>query len=179
LILHAELPVQRFTVAEAETAGEAWGFNCGPGALCGVLGLLPDVARQHMKGFEQKRYTNPTMMFDALRSLSVAFTVHATPRGGMLPWPKRGLIRIQWGGPWMKEGVPIKARYRQTHWVGSWVTSDGATWIYDINACEWGGWCPLDGWKSDVVPWVLKECVPRNDGTWSMAHVIDVEAQAR
>ena len=172
--LPTELPIQRFTVAEAEAAGEAFGFNCGPGALCGVLGLMPEEVRPHLVGFEQKHYTNPTMMFGALRALKALGDARVAPKGARLPWPKLGLVRIQWGGPWMREGVPMKARYRQTHWVGSCITSDGAIWIYDINACEWGGWSPLAGWEKDVVPWLLNECVPRNDGSWLMTHAIEV-----
>lgn len=168
-------PAQRFTVAEAEAASDAWLFNCGPGALCGVLELSPEQVRPHLQDFEQKGYSNPTLMFAALRSLGVDYGVQSSTRGAMLEWPKLGLVRVQWGGPWMKPEVPLRARYRQTHWVGSWKRPiDGQIWIYDINAAEWGGWLPLSAWKDHVVPWLLQECVPRNDGTWLMTHAIEV-----
>lgn len=167
-------PAQRFSVAEAEGAGDEWGLNCGPGALCGVLGLRPEQVRPHMQDFEQKGYSNPTLMFAALRSLKVDYGCQSAPHGAMLEWPKLGLVRIQWGGPWMRPEVPMRARYRQTHWVGSWRGEGGAVQVYDINAAEWGGWVPLAGWTRHVVPWLLKECVPRNDGTWLMTHAIEV-----
>ena len=57
----------------------------------------------------------------ALQSLRVRYTPNSRPLGAMLPWPKLGLVRVQWGGRWMQPGVPMAARYRHTHWVGSWV----------------------------------------------------------
>jgi len=49
-----------FGVQEANAASEAWGFNCGPGALCAVLDLTPDELRPKLGDFEAKGYTNPT-----------------------------------------------------------------------------------------------------------------------
>ncbi|HKY40737.1 MAG TPA: hypothetical protein VJN18_32605 [Polyangiaceae bacterium] len=167
-------PEVRFTTLEAEIAGDTWGFNCGPGAFCAALGLRPEQARPHFKGFEDKGYTNPTMMFEALKSYGAWFNTQSAPRGSMLPWPKHGLVRIQWGGPWMKDGVPMQARYRQTHWVASWVSTLGTLAIFDINAIESGGWLNQGPWENDIVPWLLKECVPRADGTWCMTHAINL-----
>lgn len=166
-------PAQRFTAVEAEAASAEWGFNCGPGALCGVLALRPEQVRPHMQDFEAKGYTNPTLMLAALRSLGVGYGMRSAPLGAMLEWPRRGLVRVQWGGPWMRPAVPMRARYRKTHWVGSW--RGHSAWVYDINASEYGGWLPLEAWKEHVVPWLLKECVPRNDGTWLMTHAIEVQ----
>jgi hypothetical protein len=167
-------PAPAFSPLEADSAGEEWGFNCGPGALCAALGLRPEQVRPHLIGFDEKRYTNPTMMFGALKSLGVAYRTQSAPQGAKLTWPKLGLVRIQWGGPWMKPGVPMGARYRQTHWVASWVSKLGTLAVFDINAIESGGWLNLGTWEIDIVPWLLKECVPRNDGTWTMTRAIEV-----
>ncbi len=169
-------PAIRFTADEADQAWQDWGFNCGPGALCGVLALRPEQIRPHLQGFDEKRYTNPTMMFGALRSLGVRFTAATAPLGAMLPWPKLGLVRIQWGGRWMKPGVPMAARYRQTHWVGSWVDpASGTLAVFDINVAESGGWCNLAPWNLYVVPRLTVATTKGSDGTWLMTHTIEVQ----
>ena len=38
------LHVMRFGLEEAQAASDEWGFNCGPGALCAVLGKTPRLA---------------------------------------------------------------------------------------------------------------------------------------
>lgn len=168
-------PPLRFTADEAEAAFNDWDFNCGPGALCGVLGLRPEQVRPHLKGFDEKRYTNPTMMFNALRSLRVRFSATAAPHGAMLEWPKLGLVRIQWGGRWMKPGVPMAARYRQTHWVGSWRDPrSGALAVFDVNAVDSGGWCNLEPWDRILVPHLTSH-IAGADGTWSMTHAVELK----
>ena len=44
-LLYLRPPALRFTGDEAEQAWRSWGFNCGPGALCGVLQLRPEQVR--------------------------------------------------------------------------------------------------------------------------------------
>ncbi len=87
------------THGECEAAWRDWGANCGPAALAACLGVPIANVRSHLKGFEGMGYTNPTMMFGALRSLGVKWQRMKTPA-----WPVRGLVRIQWHGPWMKAG---------------------------------------------------------------------------
>lgn len=43
-----------------------------------------------------------------------------------------------------------------------------------VNAMPSGGWISLEDWGRDLVPWLLKECVPRADGQWSITHAIEV-----
>ena len=166
-------PTLRFTSADVERAADSWSFNCGPGALCAALQLTPNEARSHFGDFERKGYTNPTLMYAALKSLGVKYTVHQAPLGECsLPWPRLGLVRIQWSGPWTKPGVPIGARYRKTHWVASW-TRDSAkpNAVYDVNLPNW---VKFSDWQSTLVPWLLEECVPRADGQWWATHSIEV-----
>ncbi|HEX4302855.1 MAG TPA: hypothetical protein VHZ78_08675 [Rhizomicrobium sp.] len=158
-----------FTLEDAIRASDEWGANCGPGALAAIMHLTLEQVRPHMIGFEGKGYTNPTMMFDALRSIGRHW------RRTDVRWPRYGLARIQWEGPWTKPGVPLRARYRQTHWVGS-ARSNGETGIFDINAIGNGtGWCSEVIWANSLVPHILKECVPRADGRWHITHAIEVE----
>jgi hypothetical protein len=66
------LPV-RISVEDAEHANDVWGCNCGPGALAAITGLTLDQVRPHMGDFERKRYTNPTLMFAALKSIGARY----------------------------------------------------------------------------------------------------------
>jgi hypothetical protein len=172
----------QFSERAADNACEEWGFNCGPGAVCGLLGLRPeDVRASFGAEFEAKGYTNPTLMCASLRVLSVQFAVHITPNQnapfadqiGAYEWPRFGLARVQWDGPWVGPGIPIAARYRKTHWVAS-VRSDSKHLIFDVNIVRFGGWCPVENWSADVVPWLLKEAEPKANGRWWVTHSIEV-----
>lgn len=164
-----------FNEADANRAFDEWGCNCGPTALAAAVGLTPDQVRPHMLGFEKKKYTNPTMMFEALDSLAgagfIARWKSVTFRGigqGMVT-PEFGLARIQWEGPWTAPGVPLRVRYRKTHWVA--VNFDK---VFDVNAMWCGGWVQYDRWVRDVVPVILRLCVPKANGKWHITHGIPV-----
>lgn len=160
----------RFTADDADRAHREWGANCGPGAIAGILGMTLDEIRPHMGDFESKRYTNPTLMWETLRRLGVEFKSNRERR-----WPAFGLCRIQWEGPWTKPGVPARAAYRHTHWIG--VKRAGADiGIFDINAIGNGtGWCSLADWSGVLVPMILRECVPKASGAWHIAHSVEVK----
>lgn len=176
-----------FTADQAQDAFERWGMNCGPAALAAVCGLPPDTVREYLLGFDQKRYTNPTMMIGALTAMRAAGAIRQYDirvcgiqnrvRDG---WPRFGLARVQWEGPWLADGVPIRARYRQTHWVGAkaiQVLKEGApaVFIFDVNAMQVGGVVNLPTWTERIVPWLTKNYVPRADGGWHLTHTIEVE----
>lgn len=158
---------------EAECANDAWGCNCGPGALAAIMGISLDDVRPHMGDFERKRYTNPTLMFEALDSLGARWK----NRGRRCDWPVHGLCRIQWEGPWTQPGVPPRAAYRHTHWIAvRHPVHSRDVGIFDINCCNNGtGWVSEADWRNLVVPWLLKECVPRASGAWHVTHHIEVE----
>lgn len=167
-----------FTQEDGERAHKEWGANCGPGALAAIMGMTLDEVRPHLGDFERKGYTNPTLMNFALRSIGrrwrtqvLAGTAGGTSTDG---WPTYGLCRIQWEGPWMDPGVPIRARYRQTHWVGAQRGKRGIG-IFDINAMNNGtGWCSLEDWTGTIVPAIL-QLYPRANGRWHITHAIEVE----
>jgi hypothetical protein len=165
----------RFTAEDADRAHDEWGANCGPGAIAAICGLTLSELRPHLGDFEAKHYTNPTLMWAILDSLKVRWGLRKPAT-----WPDYGLVRIQWHGPWMAAGVPRAARYRQTHWVGAAKNCHGETGVFDINAIGNGtGWTSLDNWRSLLVPWLLSECVPRADGTFSLTHSVEVDPLLR
>ena len=164
----------RFTIDDANRAQAEWGANCGPGSIAAVLGLTLDELRPHLGDFEQKRYTNPTLMWDILKRLGVSWRVVR----GAQTWPAFGLARVQWEGPWTAPGVPMRVRYRYSHWVGA-ATIEGAVRVFDLNCMCVGGWVSLEEWRGSVVPWLLKELYPKADGKWHLTHVVEVEPIAR
>jgi hypothetical protein len=166
-----------FGIDEAQKSGDEWGFNCGPAALCAVLGLTPAELRQSMGDFESKGHTNPTLMTDTLTRCVATFRqVYRADQPGGLPELQHGLMRVQWGGPWTKPGVPMRVRYRQTHWVGM---RDGGMEIFDVNAMCVGGWISFNEWSLQLVPWLIRECCPKGDGKWWPTHALEVTPAAR
>ena len=171
----SKLVLPRFTLEDVCRASDEWGANCGPAALALAAGKTLAEIRPHLGDFEAKRYTNPTLMFDSLRRLSVTCysklqwrPVDTVP----LAWPDFGLVRVQWEGPWTAKGVPMRVRYRHTHWVASMVIDGEERWIFDVNCMCVGGWVPLAEWSGSVVPWLLRECEPKADGGWHLTHTV-------
>lgn len=161
---------QVFTLAELEQACEFWGCNCGPVALAVACGVTLTEAHVALPDFDDRHYTNPSMMLQALRFLGAKFTHRWDARLPVEPWPSFGLCRIQWDGPWCRGGVPIQARYRKTHWVAT-ATRGESRGIYDINEPRWVG---FDDWARVIVPEIIKECVPGASGKWWVANAIEV-----
>jgi hypothetical protein len=171
-----------YTIDELKVAIEAWGCNCGPGALAAMVGLKPDDVRAHIPKFDERHYTNPSMMQAALRSLGVGY--HdvddsadrvALDSGGdpMLKWPDYGLMRIQLEGPWLKPGVPPAAAYKHTHWIGcitnAWGFKPGS-WIFDFNT----GWETPESWEAGVVKEITGQ-TKRATGGWHPTHRWELE----
>lgn len=170
------------TFAEAKETYDKWGANCGPGALSAITGASYDRVRGAMVGFEAKGYTNPSMMFSALENLNVKFrsrraenfTINLDNLQDPLPCGL-GLIRVQWEGPWMNSGVPLRARYRFTHWIGC----QKGYLVFDINATNdeqpdgWSGWLPFKAWSIHIVPSILLN-YPKSNGKWHFTHVVEL-----
>lgn len=169
----------RFTAADLKLANEIWGCNCGPGAAAAVCDLTLDEVRPHFAkvGFEAKCYTNPTMMVGALKSIGRPWYTLKPGFSSDLPWPRYGLARVQWEGTWTRPGVPMAARYRQTHWVGAHTGSESIG-IFDINAMEatsaGDGWVALEEWDGQIVPFILKDHNGAT-GRWHLTHIVEIE----
>ena len=165
------ITMPRFTAEDADRAYDEWGVNCGPGAIAAICGMTLDELRPHMGDFERKHYTNPTLMWQVLDSIGARWRLVKPPR----TWPEYGLARVQWEGPWTAPGVPARAAYRHTHWVGAARDPVKGVGIFDINAIGNGsGWCALEDWTGTLVPWILDECVPHASGGWHLTHVVEV-----
>ena len=175
-------PTYSFTEEEARRASDEWGFNCGPAALAAMLDLKPDDVRSAIPDFDAKRYTNPTMMAAALRSLGVSHhdcastetwaiagqLIGRSLRPGTESFPQYGLARIQWEGRWTEPGVPIVARYRKTHWIGTmvvWRGKDRFLRLFDVN----GGWMSFEKWEDEIVP-ALTALYKGASGKWHVTH---------
>lgn len=162
------IPPTRFSEQDADRAFNEWGANCGPSALAAILNMTLDEVRPHMGDFEQKHYTNPSLMNAALRSTGKPW------RKIGAVWPAYGLVRVQWEGPWTEAGVPMRARYRFTHWIGA-TTRTTPIAIFDINCINNGtGWCSLDDWQRVIVPY-LTGLYPSANGKWHITHAIEVQ----
>jgi hypothetical protein len=168
-----------FTIEEAQRFYDEWRFNCGPSALCAVSGKRPEEALLAMPKFLERGYTNPKMMAAALTTFGIGWRVlHAEDGAVNFPknefrFPEYGLVRVQWAGPWTKPGVPVRARYRHSHWIA--VDED---WVFDINCMCAGGWVPFTEWSSQVVPWLLNEVEPKASGEWWATHCWQIERRA-
>lgn len=169
----------RFTAEDADRAFDEWGMNCGPGAIAAICGLTLDELRPHMGDFERKGYTNPTLMWEVLERVGARFRTRGLASNVLkLDFPRYGLARIQWEGPWTAPGVPIRARYRHTHWVGAAIVQ-GRVGVFDINAIGNGtGWSSLEDWSETLVPFILGECVPRASGGWHITHSVEIDRAA-
>jgi hypothetical protein len=152
------------------------GLQMRPWRAPAVAGLTLEEVRPHMGDFERKHYTNPTLMFAALGILANVGILESWEirKPALDGWPRYGLARIQWEGPWTLPGVPLRARYRYTHWVGC-QHGRRSTGIFDINCINNGsGWVSLEDWRAIIVPH-LTALYPRANGRWHVTHSIEVE----
>ena len=165
-------PPLRFTHDDANRAYDDWGANCGPGAIAAMLGMTLDELRPQMGDFEDKRYTNPTLMWDVLNRIGVGFSLTKPARS----WPDYGLARVQWEGPWTNPGVPPRAAYRHTHWVGAHGKNPENVGIFDINCMNSGGWVNVFDWAGTIVPHLVQNCCPKGaSGRWHLTHVVEIK----
>lgn len=165
-----------FTEAEAKAAYDDWGCNCGPTALAFALQTTLDVVRTAIPDFDSRRYTSPTMMSEALSRLGRQVNPLRAPgkfhgkrdrlvgHADMFRGPM-SLVRIQWTGPWTKEGASGKWAARQTHWIACWIENEQRQ-VFDVN----GGIRNFHSWEQEIVPLIVAQ-VPRADGGWFPANV--------
>lgn len=69
------MPVYEYSFDEeaADKAAAEWGANCGPCALAFVARKHIDSIRGVIPGFDEKRYTSPTMMMQGCIALGLKY----------------------------------------------------------------------------------------------------------
>ena len=169
----------RFTADDAQRANSEWGFNCGPGVLCAVLDMTPDELKPRIPWFPEKGYINPTSMLKTLGDMGVGHR-----KAYRSDWPgdlikietPHAIAAVQWAGPWTAPGVPMRVRYRYTHWIG---VRNESREVFDINAVSEGGWISLEEWSGSLVPWLLKQHYDKANGQWWPTRVIEIKGADR
>lgn len=154
-----------FTQAEALRAYDEWGANCGPNALAFILQVPLESVRHAIPGFEEKRYTSPTMMAAGIRSLGrTATAVHtrgSAPTKDTMFGREPFLVRVQFTGPWTQPGANPKWAYWHTHWIVTYMVERQAPMVFDCN----GGIRGYQEWEREIVP-LLTGSIKRADGNW-------------
>lgn len=168
------MPNYVFTEEEARQANAVWGCNCGPTALAFALQITLEQVRPLIPGFDQKRYTNPSMMRHAINSAGYRLS-------NVIPMPyvpgrpnsyerlfctTMALVRVQWCGPWTEPNANPRWAYRQTHWVATW-EERGVPFVFDCN----GGIVTAEQWETSIIPLILKSCIPNANGEWFPTHI--------
>ena len=168
--------VTRFTADDLDRANDAWGCNCGPGSVAAICGLTLDEVRPLFAaaGFDAKRYTNPTMMFEVLNAVGKPWQLSRVAAHV----PRWGLCRIQWHGPWTHADANPRWAYRYAHWIGAAIRrSDDVIGVFDVNAMrstETGqGWTSLADWEARIRPVITAE-IRRASGGWHITPAIEV-----
>lgn len=158
-----------FTEDQAHAAFEEWGCNCGPAALAFACGVGLDEVRRAIPGFEEKRYTSPTMMKAALANLGREFDVVKTELrelpGSAFGYDRPSLVRVQWTGPWTSPGANGRWAYQHTHWIATWRHLRLPS-VFDVN----GGVMSQDRWNRKIVP-LITGSISRADGGYFPTHI--------
>lgn len=165
-----------FTADEARAANVEWGANCGPCALAAACVVDLDVVREVMLEFEERRWTNPTMIEEALHMLvdlpgeeagSRWFRVimsSAASRGFPHLLPVDGIVRVQYEGNWLEPGVPAKAAYKYTHWAA--VCGE---WVFCTLRLE-NEWRTQETWRADIA----QHCREQGYRGWLATHHYEI-----
>ena len=146
---------------DVEEAAATWGANCGPIAL--AAGLRRTLAQvRPLLGTSFKGYMNARDMLDAVKNAGRLGRLVEVEQG----WQGTGFVRIQWEGPWLREGVPIGAALAHTHWV---FALDGR--VFDCNFeplryDTWGAWeyevaAPIIQLTRGATGWRIRDVIVR------------------
>ncbi len=165
-----------FTEAQALKAGDEWGFNCGPAAVAVALNLSLLEVRPLFAavGFEERGFTNPTMIHAVLKAMrgSPLMRTAILFRYEPDPFPHHGIVRVQFDGPWTQKGVPPQAAYEHTHYVATQMSQLGSRFVFDLNAYGWNdhgptGWVSYERWCEKILPLITPK---RGNGGWWITH---------
>ena len=171
---YARLLELQFSSEDMTLAFEEWSCNCGPAALAAVLKITLEEARDLIPEFVARRYTSPTMMGRAIDSAGLLFQELGKSRK-VEPWmcpevfPERGLVRVQWTGPWTAPDANPKWAYRKTHWFSVFSKVTDHVVVFDVNC----GPVPWSQWVT-TIPKLITDEIERSDGGWYLTHLWEV-----
>lgn len=158
---------QLYHPSDVEEAVRLCGATCGPAALAAILQRQVTGVAPYLGDFPSRRHMTPTHMRQALLAADATVLVWHPAKAPSDDPRTYGLSFVQWEGPWLRPGVPVRAAYRHTHWVGVAHCAEYGRMIYDINArteeSAWGAWVPYAWWTAEVVPRIV-ETIPRATG---------------
>lgn len=147
-----------------EVDREAWWARRGPAALAALLGLSLEDIRSGFR--EQDPRPGLSQMANAVRRFAGSWRLTAVVDmtvpslsymhiGGSVwrrgaAWPERGLLLVQFSGPWDSYSVDAPEQFAHTHWVA---VRDGRVFdeLLIVRGCPSSGWTDIDDWKIHVV----------------------------
>lgn len=133
---------------DVDRAHERYGASCGHAALAAILGReVCDVWQAARQVFEGRPYVSAPAMQDALALLYPRNWRPGAARGQ--EFPARGLVLIQFEGPWMAPGLPLGAQLARTHWIAT-VRDPETISVYDINN-RGGEWLSRGVWEDTTL----------------------------
>lgn len=154
---------------DIDAANASLGASCGHAALAAITGReVKDVWHSARLAFEARQYVSAPAMEDAL-SLVVS-RLNWRHGSSARVFPVRGLVLIQWEGPWMAPGLPFGAQLARTHWIAVDRT-DAGEMIYDINQ---DGWRMTADWERATVPQIIAT-IKRATGAYHVRKAYEVQ----
>lgn len=133
---------------DVEVAADRFHASCGHAALAAILGReVCDVWQAARHEFEGRAYVSGPAMENALSKLRPGNWRPGAARGQ--EFPVRGLVLMQFEGPWMARGLPLGAQLAHTHWIAT-VRSPENIMVYDINN-RGGEWMSRGPWEWETL----------------------------
>jgi len=164
--------------------------SSGHAACAALLGVPLGGVR---KAFPDQRDSrvHPIEMRQALVRLGLAWRMTAPlPPVDELPlraWPVRGLLLIQFRGPWERPGVHIGASFQRATWIATAPLSASPMgtcalvdtddpWVFDVDTLgpfSVAGWSRRAAWEAQTAPEHARR-YPRASGAWWVRCGIEV-----
>jgi len=116
----------RYVPWDIEVARINFGANCGPASF--ATATRREVCRimQYFAHFDHSPWTTLTQMRRAFLAAGQAIEVYRCRM------PTRGVVLVQWLGPWTQKDLFSRWSLVHTHWIA--VEDE---WIFDCTAGEW------------------------------------------
>lgn len=183
----------RPAITEADIDANPWA-SCGPCALAAVLGRpLASIRDAFPAQREGRTWTNAAHMLAAVRAVSDFGAAWNAPTvGHHAPWPRRGVVLIQFNGSWDAMPIGHPAQLQRSHWIATIGKGEpvGAQWaredlVWDVNqvGCSAlaavGWWTTRAEWERVEVPLLAEDFGKKATGKWWPRASIEVETGGR